>query len=260
MYICEIKLNRLERKIRVGAVNYLNTRPLVYGFEQGMMEDEIALTYNYPSKVAAMLLNDEIDVGLVPVAIIPKLREAHVITDFCIGAEGEVASVCLFSEVTLSEVEKILLDYQSRTSAALTRLLIRDYWKLNPEFLSTGNDFRELISGNTAGLVIGDRALTQRGRSAYHYDLASAWKDFTGLPFVFAAWVSNKRLDQSFISKFNEANSYGIQRISEIVKTIEFPHYDLFTYYTKNISYRLTDEKHKGLQYFLNNLKTLSSF
>jgi chorismate dehydratase len=137
MYICEIKLNRLERKIRVGAVSYLNTRPLVYGLENGCMQDEIQLTYDYPSKIAALLMNDDIDVGLVPVAIIPKLKEAHIITDFCIGAENEVASVCLFSEVELHEAKKILLDYQSRTSSALTRLLIRDYWKLDPEFLPT---------------------------------------------------------------------------------------------------------------------------
>src|SRR4051794_25941902 len=116
LYICEIKLNRLERKIRVGAVSYLNTKPLIYGLEQGYLKDDIELVYDYPSHIASMLLNDDIDVGLVPVAIIPKLKEAHIITDFCIGADGAVASVCLFSEVPLEDTEKILLDYQSRSS------------------------------------------------------------------------------------------------------------------------------------------------
>jgi chorismate dehydratase len=258
MYICEIKLNRLERKIRVGAVSYLNTRPLVYGLENGCMQDEIELTYDYPSKIASLLLNDEIDVGLVPVAIIPKLKEAHIITDFCIGAEHEVASVCLFSEVEILQTEKILLDYQSRTSAALTRLLVRDYWKHDPEFLATTADFREQINGAVAGLVIGDRALSQRKKSRYIYDLARAWRNFTGLPFVFAAWVSNKQLSSRFIQLFNEANKTGLDNIDRIVKMNPFDDYDLTTYYTRNISYRLTEEKREGLERFLQYLPTLS--
>ena len=82
-------------------MSYLNTKPLVYGLEKGLMKDAIELVYDYPSRVAAMLMNDEIDVGLVPVAIIPKLKQAHIITDYCIGSEGEVASVCIFSELPL---------------------------------------------------------------------------------------------------------------------------------------------------------------
>ena len=80
----------MEKKIRVGAVNYLNTRPLVYGFEQGMMKDEIDLIMDYPSKIATMLMNDEIDAGLVPVSIIPELKEHNIIADYCISCDGEV--------------------------------------------------------------------------------------------------------------------------------------------------------------------------
>ncbi len=205
----------------------------------------------YPAKVAAMLLNDEIDVGLVPVAIIPCLKEHYIITDYCIGAENEVASVCLFSEVPLQEITKVILDYQSRTSVALARLLIEKYWKLRVEFEEANEHFRDKIKGTTAAVVIGDRAFEQRKISAYSYDLASAWIDFTGLPFVFAAWVANKKLPNEFIKAFNQANGAGLKHIAEVVAENICEQYDLHTYYTHNISYHLTDNKRRGLETFL---------
>ena len=87
----------------------MNTKPLIYGFEHGMMAESVDLIIDYPSKIASMLLEDKIDVGLVPVAIIPEMKEYYIISDYCIGCDGEVASVCLFSEVPLEKIEKILL-------------------------------------------------------------------------------------------------------------------------------------------------------
>jgi predicted solute-binding protein len=107
----EFKRNELERKIRVAAVSYLNTKPLIYGFEKGMMHDEIDLVTDFPASIADMLMRDEVDISLVPVATIPSLNEYHIITDYCIGTTGEVASVCLFSDVPLEEIQTILLDY-----------------------------------------------------------------------------------------------------------------------------------------------------
>ena len=105
-------LDELE-KIKVGAVSYLNTKPLLYGITRDeKLGQQIDLVEEYPSKIAGMLVDGTIDVGLVPVAIIPKLAEWHIISNYCIGAEGEVASVCLFSEVPIDEIDKILLDYQ----------------------------------------------------------------------------------------------------------------------------------------------------
>ncbi len=102
----------------------------MYCFKHGLKIEGMEVVEEYPSKIAAMLLNNEIDVGLVPVAIIPKLKEYYIITNYCIGAEREVASVCLFSEVPLDRIEKVILDYQSRTSVALARVLIEKFWKL----------------------------------------------------------------------------------------------------------------------------------
>ena len=243
-----------DSRIRIGAVSYLNTKPLVYGFEQGMMQDSITLINDYPSRIAAMLQHDEIDAGLVPVVIIPHLRESHIITDYCIGTEGAVASVCLFSEVPLEKIEKVLLDYQSRTSVALVRILLKDHWKISPELTGAKEDFRDHIRGTTAGVVIGDRALEQRKISRYVYDFGEAWKQLTGLPFVFAAWISNKPLSQDFITSFSAANRFGLERIDEVVVKNPYTIFDLKRYYTQCISYDLTEAKRQGLALFLEKL------
>ncbi len=145
----------MQTKIRVGAVSYLNTRPLIYGFDRGMMNGNVDLIIDYPSKIASMLLENKIDLGLVPVAIIPEMEEHHIISDYCIGSEGAVASVCLFSEVPVEKIERILLDYQSRTSVELLKILVKEYWKIDPVFEETTGEYQQEISGNTAAL--GDR-------------------------------------------------------------------------------------------------------
>jgi len=239
------------QKIRTGAVNYLNTKPLIYGFENGMMKEEVDLVIDYPSKIASMLLEDEIDVGLVPVAIIPEMNEHYIISDYCIGSDGEVASVCLFSEVPLDEIKTVLLDYQSRTSVALLKILIKEYWKINVVFENTSGDYQSKISGTTAGLVIGDRALQQRKISTYIYDLGLEWRKFTRLPFVFAAWVSNKKLDEGFIKDFNEANKFGLNNLDKVVQENPFTIFDLNHYYKDCISFDLDENKKKGLRLFL---------
>jgi len=221
------------------------------------MSNSVELTEDYPSRIAAMLLNDEIDLGLVPVAIIPALKEHYIIGDYCIGADGEVASVCLFSDVPITEVKEVLLDYQSRTSVRLARILLKEYWKVTPMLTDAKADFREHINGVTAGLVIGDRAFEQRKVSAYVYDLGKAWKDLTGLPFVFAAWISNKKLADDFKIAFNATTAAGMQAIDEIVAQNPYPLFDLKKYFTKHISYTLDDKKREGLNLFLEKLKTL---
>jgi len=241
----------VQTKIRVGAVSYLNTKPLIYGFEKGMMKNEVDLLIDYPSKVASMLLENKIDVGLVPVAIIPKMKEFHIISDYCIGCDGEVASVCLFSEVPLEKVENVLLDYQSRSSVALLKVLIKEYWKIDVVFEETSGDYQSKISGTTAALVIGDRALQQRKISAFIYDLGLEWKKFTGLSFVFAAWISNKKLGDDFINSFNKANLFGLNKIEEVVEANPYETFDLHHYYTDCISFKLDDAKKEGLNLFL---------
>lgn len=219
--------------------------------------DRIELREEYPSKIAAMLLNDEIDVGLVPVAVIPKLKESYIITDYCIGAENEVASVALFSDVPMEQIETVILDYQSRTSVNLAKVLLKEYWKKEVVLQDAKEDFRTEIKGNVAGIVIGDRALEQRTMSKYMYDLAAEWIDFTKLPFVFAAWVANKPLGEDFEDAFNRANAFGIKHIDDVVKEQVAQTFNLKKYYTENISYELTDNKRKGLALFLEKITKL---
>jgi chorismate dehydratase len=252
----------LDRKIRVGAVSYLNTKPLLYGIERSDIINDIDLIIDYPSRIATMLQKDEIDMGLVPVAIIPKLSTFYINGEFCIGSNGSVASVCLFSEVPIDKIERVLLDYQSRTSVELAKVLLKEHWKVNPELVNAGlkdggKDFRDHIKGTTAGVVIGDRALEQRRVSPYIYDLGEAWKDMTGLPFVYAAWISNKPLDPSFIAEFDKANAAGLAQIDKVVAENPYAIYSLQDYFTKNLDYRLDDRKREGLAKFIQYLRQL---
>ena len=239
----------------MAAVSYLNTKPLIYGFEKGMMKDDIELVFGYPARVATMLLNDEADIGLIPVAAIPAMKEHYIISDYCIGAVEPVASVCLFSDVPLQEIKEILLDYQSRTSAALLKLLLKEHWHIDPILTGTKEGYQQLIKGSTAGLVIGDRALQQRKTSPYIYDLAEAWQQMTGLPFLFAAWVANKKLPASFIDSFNKATGEGLLHLPEIIEATDFADYDLETYYTRNIDYRLDGSKKQAMKLFLEKIR-----
>jgi chorismate dehydratase len=239
-------------KVRVGAVSYLNTKPLVYGFENGMMKDEIELVMDYPSHIASMLIEDKIDVGLVPVTIIPELQSHYLISDYGIACDGEVGSVGLFTDVPLEKIKKILLDYQSLASVELLKILINEYWKIEPVIESTSGDYLNEITNTTAGLVIGDRAFQQRQSSPFMFDLGLEWKKFTGLPFVFAAWISNKKLEGSFIESFNKANKAGLENLDKIVAANPFSLFDLKAYYTSYIHYILDENKRRGLNFFLN--------
>ncbi len=245
----------MAQKIRVGAVSYLNTKPLIYGFEQGKMSDEVELHIDHPSNIASLLINNQIDIGLVPVVIIPDLKEHHIISDYCIACDGEVASVCLFSDVPLAKIETILLDYQSRTSVALLNVLLQQHWKVSPRLISATHDFEKEIKGTTAGLVIGDRALKQRQHSVYIYDLGLAWKEMTGLPFVFAAWVSNKPLPASFITAFNEANAYGFLHMKNVIKQNKTSFFDLESYYDHFLKFKLDNRMKEAKALFLRKIK-----
>src|SRR5690606_16024241 len=114
---------------------------------------------------------------------IPEIPGAEIISRYGIGADGPVASVAIYSQVPLEEVEQVYLDYQSRTSVKLAQLLIRDYWKLAPRWLAAPENYIGRITGNTAGVIIGDRALQNTPRFPYVYDLSEYWKKHTGMPF-----------------------------------------------------------------------------
>jgi chorismate dehydratase len=243
----------LSKKIRVGAVSYLNTKPLLYGLQHHAVYESIELMEDYPANLARALQDNTIDIGLVPVAVIPGLAAPYIISDYCIGATGPVASVCIFSQVPMESIKTVYLDYQSKTSVNLARILLKEYWKQDVFLLEAPANFIDLIDGTTAAVIIGDRALEKYNSYPYRYDLAEAWINFTGKPFVFATWVSNKPLDAGFIKNFNEANGLGLKNIDTVVDMLSRTNnsYDLNTYFTKNISYTLDAAKKEGMAQFL---------
>jgi chorismate dehydratase len=240
--------------LKISAVSYLNTIPFVHGLKQSELIKIIDLQLDYPSICAEKLINGIVDLALVPVAVIPKLKEAHIISDYCIGANGAVDTVCLYSGVPIEEIESIALDYQSRTSVALLKILLNEYWQLNPELKKANVGFEENIKGNHAALVIGDRAFALNTKYAYIYDLSAIWKKMTGLPFVFAAWVANKKLPQDFIVSFNKALEKGLSNIDKAL-ALEGNSYpnckNPEDYLNNKISYNLDVEKQKGMELFL---------
>lgn len=246
-------LLQLSKKIRVGAVSYLNTKPLLYGLQQHAVYNNIELIEDYPANLAKSLKDNTIDIGLVPVAVIPGLADPYIISDYCIGATGPVASVCIFSQVPMESITAVYLDYQSKTSVNLARILLENYWNQDVLFLEAPSNFMDLIDGSTAAVIIGDRALEKYNSYAYRYDLAEAWINYTGKPFVFATWVANKPIDEVFIANFNEANKLGLNNIDTVVEQLShnYKSYDLHTYFTKNISYTLDTAKKEGMAQFL---------
>ncbi len=241
-------------KIKVGAVSYSNTKPLIYGFENGVMQHDIDLIVDYPSNIAQLFLEKKIDIALLPIAVIKNIASPILFSSYCIGAKNNVASVALFSKVPMEEIEAIYLDYQSKTSVALLKILLKDFWKKDVIFLEADEHYISKIKNNTAGLIIGDRALEQISNFEFVYDLSKAWHDFTNHYFVFATWVSNIPLETIFIKKFDEAQFSGLQKVDLISSKHTLPFYDLKKYYTENIIFHFDDEMKKGINLFLSML------
>ena len=241
-------------KYKVSSVSYLNAIPFIHGLKQSELIKTIDLELDYPSICADKLINGTVHLALVPVVVIPKLKHPYIISDYCIGANGAVDTVCLYSDVSIDEIESIGLDYQSRTSVALLKILLKEYWKLNPELINEKVDFENNIKGKHAALVIGDRAFTLNAKHEFIYDLSAIWKEMTGLPFVFAAWVSNTKLPQDFITAFNKALEQGLSNIDKALalEGDSYPNCENMEDYLNNkISYSLDGEKQKGMKLFL---------
>ncbi len=241
-------------KIRISAVSYLNTKPFIKGLMEAGLMQEIDLSLEIPSKTAEKLINEEVDIGLVPVGILPQLQDYHIITDYCIGATGPVATVALYANQSVDQLKKIWLDFHSCTSVRLVQVLCKEYWGLKDvEFVNAKTGYIDQIGGTTGGVIIGDRTIQLGERFAYSYDLAEHWIKMTQLPFVFAAWVSRKPLAEAWVQRFNDAFTLGMERMEEVIATHQpdYPHFDVRQYLTKNISFKLTDRKRAGLVRFL---------
>jgi chorismate dehydratase len=246
------------QKIKISVVSYLNSKPFIYGLRHSGISKYIDLQLDIPSVCAQKLQDGKVDIGLIPVAVIPQLPEHYIISDYCIGAEGKVASVMLYSNVPLHEIKTVMLDYQSRTSVTLVKVLAENFWKISPEWVKADSGYEKDISGSTAAVIIGDRTFGLEGKYSYSYDLAEEWQKFTGLPFVFACWVANKKLPEDFLDSFNTALRSGLDNRPRIIEELEATkdyQTDVSDYLNNSISYDLNGQKRRALELFLSYLR-----
>lgn len=247
-------------KKRISIVSYLNSKPFLLGIKKSGLDSQLEMSLDIPSKIVAKLSFNLADIGLIPVAGLADLAKYKIISDYCIGAVGKVKTVVLVADVPLNEIENVLMDYQSRTSVLLAKVLAKFFWKKEFRWENTCSNFQhKSITGNTAGVLIGDRVFEVEGKYKYTYDLSEEWEQFTGLPFVFAVWAANKELSAAFENEFNNALKLGLENMKEVVKQEQkdYPDVDIKSYFTENISYELDDTKRKGMQQFLQLAKKL---
>lgn len=201
---------------RIGAVSYLNTKPLVYGLDS--LADQCSVEYDLPSRLADQLAAGRLDVALIPSIEATTDPDYTIVSDACIGCRGPVWSVKLHSKVAPEEIKSLALDEGSRTSAALTKILLAEKYSTHPEFrqLDIDQDWRRVETD--AVLVIGDRAMSSDHQPFPHsWDLGEVWFEWTGMPFVFAMWTASgheylDQLDSLLTSSRNE----GLVRLDSI--------------------------------------------
>jgi chorismate dehydratase len=206
------------RPARLGAVSYLNTTPLVRGLDA--RPELFTVRFDVPSLCASLLHAGSVDVGLIP-AVEYLSGDYAIVPDIAIGSDGAVVSVAIFTRVPIGEVQTLALDTSSRTSAALTRILCARHWRTAPVFTSADPDVDVMLAANDAALVIGDRALDidAAALGATKIDLGVAWKQMTGLPFVYAVWAGRPdALDREQVVALQDARARGEREVAEIAR------------------------------------------
>ena len=250
------------QKIRISAVRYANTYPFIYGLTESGFESRALIGTDHPSECAARLISGRADLGLVPVAAIPLIEGSRIIGDYCIGANGKVRTVQLMSDSKPETAKRVFLDYRSRTSVNLIKVIARNFWLREPEWINTteGFDFKS-VGRDDAVVLIGDQCFELENRYACSIDLAEEWKNFTGLPFVFACWIANQELPADFICDFNKALALGVNNIDRVAERFEntgtITGKALKVYLKNNIDYNLDELKRKAMDLFLGYLSKL---
>jgi cyclic dehypoxanthinyl futalosine synthase len=242
----------VNEKLRALGVAYLNARPL---WESLKDDPRIELGLARPSELARALAENEADVGLLPVAAAATIGDLRLLRNMAIGARGKVRSVAIVADRPLHELDSIALDLSSRTSVVLARLLLARR-KLTPHLF--GADPAQAIASvkdRTGALVIGDAALDVEARFAHRLDLAEDWFEWTGLPFVFAAWFARPgTVDAEREDIFRVAKQKGLARVDAIAaehgKRSGLDEASLRAYLTESIRYDLGDEELRGLERF----------
>jgi chorismate dehydratase len=240
----------MEGKLSLVLVNYLNAIPFIKGMETEGLFEEMNIRTETPARCASAFESGDADVALIPAGALHGITDYRIISDYCIGCDGEVRTVCIFSHQDIRDCRRLLLDNHSRTSVLLARLIVEKYFGLQLPFHSLDIEKWQPEEGD-AILMIGDKVFEFENQFQYRYDLGSLWKEWTGLPFVFAVWVARKDFPAWLEAKLNKAFSKGIASLPEIARELSPATPDLASYYTKHIKYDLDDLKRQALQKYL---------
>ena len=252
----------IDSKIRVGAVSYLNTKPLIESLEDRCGDIELSL--DLPSRLAAQLAKGELDVALIPSVETFRLEGSIILSDACIGCRGPVWSVKLISRQPFEEIKTLALDEGSRTSVGLAQVLLQKKYNLRPIVSTLPIDQDLSLSKADAILVIGDRAMhIDEDQFPFQWDLGEQWCRWTGLPFVFAMWVT---LDRSpapeIIEALGDARDHGVSLIEQIAER-EAATYGLSVescvqYLRSHLNFFIGEEERQALTLFQNYLYELN--
>ena len=242
--------------IRIGAVGYLNARPLTWALDRDPRHLDVR--YDVPSVCASLLHAGEVDLGLVPLVEYLASPDYRLVPGVGIGSRGPVASVALFTRVPVASIRRLALDTSSRTSAALVRVLCHHRFHIAPEFAPHGPDLRAMTRDADAALLIGDPALETDPHplGLQKIDLGEEWTTMTGLPFVYAAWCGRSgAVTASDVTALQAAQEEGVREADAIAA--EYGRGDAArtaraaAYLRHNVRYGLGPDEAKGLQMFL---------
>src|SRR5947207_6542829 len=239
---------------RIAASSYLNTAPLICSFIHGSQREAVELfTDTAPARCAEMLERGEVDAALVPVIEFQRIRDSAIIPDVCVGSKTAVRSVVLATRKNnLKKIERVALDESSRTSAALVKVIFREFLGFEPQWKTAAPDLKSMLTDADAALIIGDPAMKTPRDQFRVFDLASLWHEFTGLGFVFAMWMARKDSVKKIRSvDFVAARDEGLANLDRVVADyphpIEFSRAEIKQYLTENIVFHVDEEMRKGL-------------
>jgi chorismate dehydratase len=241
-------------RTRIAASSYLNTAPLIWSFLHGSQSNAVELfTDTAPARCAAMLANDEVDVALVPVIEYQRIPDIALVPDVCVGSRTAVRSVVLVTRRNnLKKVERVALDSSSRASAALVKIIFREFLGFEPEWEDAKPDLKSMLRGADAALIIGDPAMKIPRDQFRVFDLASLWHEFTGYGFVFAMWMARANKSETVrVIDFAAARDEGLAHLGDIAARQNLlSTEEVKDYLTQNIAFHMDDEMKKGLQLY----------
>jgi chorismate dehydratase len=242
---------------RLAASSYLNSAPLIWSYTRGSRRSRVELlTDAAPARCARMLARGEVEAALVPVIEYQRLTEIAVVPGVCVGARRAVRSVVLATRHdNLREVRSVALDESSRTSAALVRVIFGEFYGRDIETTTQSPDVRAMLDEADAALVIGDPAMTFEREGLRVHDLASLWREHTGLGFVFAMWMAHESAVRAVrAADFAGARDEGVAHLEEIIdqygRQLRLPREELRKYLTENVCFDLNEEMRAGLELY----------